>query len=115
MGRIKRLKRAEAPLPPTRETPVCPLCDRPIPPDEVDAHHFVPRSQGGRETRDLHRICHRQVHALFSEAELARHFATAEALRAHPDMARFLDWVRTKPPGFRERVRGSARKREARR
>lgn len=115
MGRIKRLKRAEAPLPPSRETLVCPLCDRPIPAEQLDAHHFVPRSQGGKETRYLHRICHRQVHALFTEVELARHYATPEALRAHPDMARFLAWVSKRPPGFQERVRGSDRKREVRR
>lgn len=115
MGRIKRLQRARAIMPPARQQPRCPLCDRPIPPEEVDAHHFVPKSQGGKETRDLHRICHRQVHALFTESELARHYSTPEALRAHPDMARFLAWVSKRPPGFHERVRGSDRKRMARR
>ena len=34
----------------------------------------------------LHRICHRQIHALFSETELARQYNTAEALLAHPEV-----------------------------
>ncbi len=111
-GRIKRKQRAGAPVAaPAQPDPLCPLCERPIPPAQQDAHHFLPKSKGGRATTLLHRICHRQVHALFGEAELARVYATAEALRAHPDMARFLDWVRSKPPGFMERTRRSARRR----
>lgn len=112
-GRIRRLQLArklEALPPPPAGDPVCPLCDRPIPPDQQDAHHLVPRSQGGTQTALLHRICHRQVHALFSEKELAREYASAEALLAHPEMARFVGWVRTKPPGFVERVRRSGRR-----
>lgn len=90
--------------------PTCPLCGRPIPPSQRDAHHLVPRSRGGTQTELLHRICHRQVHALFSESELARQFATANALLAHPDMARFVAWVRSKPPEFMERTRKSRRR-----
>lgn len=107
MGRIKRRQQATLPLPPLPVQPVCPLCERPIPPDQQDAHHLVPRSQGGRDTVLLHRMCHRQLHALFTEAELARELHSIERLRAHPAMARFLRWVATRPPGFIERVRGS--------
>lgn len=88
---------------------VCPLCERPIPPDQRDAHHLVPKSKGGRHTEAMHRICHRQIHALFTETELARAYASVEALLAHPEMARFVAWVRTKPPGFIERTRKSQR------
>lgn len=88
---------------------VCPLCERPIPPSQRDAHHLVPKSRGGVQTVWLHRICHRQVHALFSEAELERDYRDVDALRSHPLMARFLDWVRHKPDGFYERTRKSAR------
>ena len=48
----------------------------------------------------LHRVCHRQVHALFTETELARCYASAEALCGHPTMARFLAWICDKPPDF---------------
>ncbi|HZY18416.1 MAG TPA: HNH endonuclease signature motif containing protein [Ramlibacter sp.] len=113
-GRIKRRRRDQIldALPPAAAgDPTCPLCGRPIPPSQRDAHHLVPKSQGGRETALLHRICHRQVHALLSEAELARDYASAEALLAHPDVAKFVDWVRTKPPDFMERTRRSSRRR----
>ncbi len=88
---------------------ICPLCLRPIPPSQRDRHHLVPKSRGGRETAFLHRICHRQVHALFTETELARHFATADALMAHPEMQTFVAWVRTKPDDFFVATRKSAR------
>lgn len=85
--------------------PICPICLRPIPASEQDAHHFIPKSRGGRETQLLHRICHRQIHALFDETTLARDYNTPEALREHPDMTRFIDWVAQRPPGFRGTVR----------
>ncbi|AEG93150.1 HNH endonuclease [Ramlibacter tataouinensis] len=113
-GRIKRRQRDTTldALPPVAVgDPACPLCGRPIPPAQRDAHHLLPRSHGGRHTEVLHRICHRQVHALLSEAELARDYHSIEALRSHPEVARFIAWVRTKPPGFMERTRKSARRR----
>ncbi|GAC1526527.1 MAG: HNH nuclease-like protein HlpB [Ramlibacter sp.] len=113
-GRIRRqqvAKRLDALPAVAASVPVCPLCERPIPASQQDAHHLVPKSRGGRETTLLHRICHRQIHALFSETELAHDFANPAALRANPDVARFIDWVRTKPPAFMERTRKSARRR----
>lgn len=94
--------------------PICPLCDRPIPAAQRDAHHWVPKSKGGRQTEWLHRICHRQLHALLTEAELARDYHAPELLRAHPEMERFLRWVRTKPNDFFERTRKSERLRKRR-
>jgi len=96
---------------PGAEPVLCPLCERPIPPAQRDAHHLVPKSKGGRRTEYLHRICHRQVHALLSETELARHYNTVEALRAHPEMATFLAWVQRKPDDFFVATRKSARRR----
>lgn len=113
-GRIKR-RQAEAtasahPAPTAdKQDIVCPLCSRPIPPSQRDAHHLVPKSRGGVHTAWLHRICHRQVHALFSEVELERDYHDVDALRQHPEMARFLTWVRRRPDGFFERTRKSSR------
>lgn len=94
---------------PAGETIVCPLCDRPIPPAQRDAHHLVPKSRGGRETQYLHRVCHRQIHALLSEVELAREYASVDALLAHPQIRAFVAWVKTKPAGFFVPTRKSAR------
>ena len=93
----------------TGEVVICPLCERAIPPAQRDAHHLVPKSKGGRRTEFLHRVCHRQIHALLTEVELARHYATVEALRAHPEIGSFVAWVKTKPDDFFVATRKSAR------
>ncbi|OSZ66183.1 restriction endonuclease [Hydrogenophaga sp. IBVHS2] len=87
----------------------CPLCGRAIPADQRDAHHLVPKSKGGRHTIDLHRICHRQIHAVLTETELARSYHSVEQLLAHPALRSFVDWVRTKPDDFFVRTRKSDR------
>jgi hypothetical protein len=86
---------------------ICPLCDRTIPKSQRDEHHLIPKSHGGRHTAVLHRICHRQIHAVFTETELARQYNTVEQLRLQADMASFIEWVRLKPDDFFERTRKS--------
>lgn len=108
MGRIRRLLQQERVH--TAAVDIrCPLCERKIPPSQRDAHHLVPKSKGGRHTEYLHRICHRQIHALLTETELARQFNSVEALLSHPDIAMFVSWVQTKPDDFIERTRKSQR------
>ena len=92
--------------------PICPLCLRPIPGDVPQSlHHLLPKLKGGKggPTVLMHHICHREVHATLSEAELARNFSTPEALRAHPRLAKFAAWVAKRPPGFRSKVAGKRR------
>lgn len=88
---------------------VCPLCNREIPTAQRDAHHLIPKSRGGRETEFLHRICHYQIHALFTEKELANTYNNVEVLLSHPEMITFVAWVKTKPNHFIERSRKSQR------
>ncbi|UXI70085.1 hypothetical protein [Tahibacter amnicola] len=66
--------------------------------------------KGGRVTQELHRICHRQIHALFSETELARTYNSAEALLEHPDVQSFVRWVRSKPDDFTDSAKRSNRR-----
>lgn len=80
----------------------------------VDRHHFVPRSEGGRVAEPLHRVCHRKLHSLWTERELATLYNTPEAIRAHPEIARFVAWLRRKPPEFwvpTETAKGKGRRR----
>lgn len=94
--------------------PLCPLCLRPIPPDVPQSlHHLVPRLKGGKggPVVRLHHLCHKEIHARFTEAELARSFHTVEAIRDDPRMAAFLLWVAKRPPGFLSRVPGGHRRR----
>ncbi len=96
------------------EDPICPLCRRPIPPDAKQSqHHLIPKLKGGKggETVLLHQICHNEIHATLTEAELARDYATIEALRAHPRLEKFVAWIAKRPPGFHSKTPGRRRKR----
>ena len=81
-------------------TLTCPLCGRTLPRSEVSRHHLVPRSHKGRDWVMLHRICHRKIHSLLEERDLARSYSTIEALRQHPEIRRFVAWVAQRPPHF---------------
>ncbi|MEL7254893.1 MAG: HNH endonuclease [Pseudomonadota bacterium] len=94
--------------------PVCPLCGRLIPPDvRQSQHHLIPKLKGGKggPVVLLHQICHNEIHATLTEAELARDYSTVEALRAHPRLAKFIRWVAKRPPEFYSKTPGPRRKR----
>lgn len=77
----------------------CWLCDRPLG-DIVEWHYPVPKSKKGKVKVPVHPICHKTVHANFTNNELARIGADAEAVRANPAIAKFVAWVSSKPPDF---------------
>lgn len=81
----------------------CPICLRPLG-TRREKHHLVPRSEGGRETVEIHPICHRKIHSVLGERELAVAYATPDALRAHPEIARFAKWVAKRPADFHRRT-----------
>ena len=92
--------------------PLCALCGRPVPSHARQSrHHLIPKLKGGKggPTVLLHQICHNEIHATLTEAELARNYATPEALRAHPRLARFVAWVSKKPNDFHNRTAGPRR------
>ncbi|SEW44993.1 hypothetical protein SAMN04488515_3271 [Cognatiyoonia koreensis] len=96
------------------EYPICALCTRPIPPDVPQSlHHLIPKLKGGKggPTVLLHHICHKEIHATLTEAELARSYQTVAALRSHPRLAKFAGWVAKRPPDFMSKVPGKRRKR----
>ena len=84
---------------------VCPLCDRPIPPNQESKHHLTPKLKGGKHgpIAVMHTICHSKIHSVFTEAELARHYDTVEALLEHEEIAKFVRWVQKRPPEFKSR------------
>ena len=94
--------------------PLCPLCGRSIPEDVPQSHHhLIPKLKGGKggATVLLHQICHNEIHASLSEAEIARDFATVDALTRHPRLFKFIAWVAKRPPEFLSRAPGPRRKR----
>ena len=78
---------------------VCWLCARPLG-RKVQHHHPVPRAKKGRATVPVHPICHRAIHANFTNAQLMRFGADRAALLKSEALARFVEWVADKPPDF---------------
>jgi hypothetical protein len=94
------------------DDPICPLCHRPIPADAKSSlHHLVPKLKGGKHgpTVLLHQICHNEIHATLTEADLARDYDTPEKLRRHPRLAKFVAWVAKRPPTFHSITPGRRR------
>lgn len=77
----------------------CWLCGRPIG-KTIVWHHPVPKSRGGRDVVPMHPICQQTLIANFTNSELQRHGTDVDALLAHPDVRKFVDWVANKDPDF---------------
>lgn len=77
----------------------CWLCSRPFE-TLIEWHHPVPKSKKGRVTVPVHPICHRTIHANFTNAELARIGDDSGAIRARAAVMKFMDWIAGKPPDF---------------
>lgn len=103
---------AAAPAP-VAET-ACPLCGRVLGTVNIDRHHLIPKSLKGREQFPIHKICHRKIHATFSERELLHAYHTWDALQGHPDIQSFIDWVAKKPSEFYTRTFTSNKKKAGR-
>ena len=78
---------------------------------QIDRHHLVPKAFKGTEQFAIHKICHRKIHSVFTEKELFREFHTWDALKAHPEIQAFIEWVAKKEPGFYARTVSTNRKR----
>lgn len=48
----------------------------------------------------IHPICHRAIHAQFSNVELARLTGDGVSLAERPELQKFLAWIAGKPPDF---------------
>lgn len=78
----------------------CAFCDRHVPGNLLTWHHTLPRQKGGKAEHrvPMCRPCHKQIHATFSNRQLERDFDTVEKLRAAPELADFLAWIRKQKP-----------------
>lgn len=94
--------------------PTCELCGRAA---RLTFHHLIPRALHAnkwfkaRFTREamkaglsLCRQCHSAIHQFITEKEMGRAFNTRDKLLAHPQVARFIVWVR------KQRVRHDGRR-----
>ena len=95
----------------TSRSGACAICGRE---ETLTRHTLIPRTRHAnkKNKRDFDRAvvravvgicrpCHSQIHALLSEKELEREYNTVAKLKAHPGVAKFAQWVATKPRGFK--------------
>jgi hypothetical protein len=82
------------------EVELCQVCLRELGDENIDRHHLIPKSRKGKEQFSIHRICHRKIHATFTEKELEKKYHTWEMIRAHEEISKFIEWVSKKPSGF---------------
>ena len=89
---------------------VCALCGRAG--LKLTRHHLIPRAMHTkariRKKWDKETLrsrlamvcsgCHKQIHAVLTEKELADTFHTVEALQAHPELAKYVAWAQKKNP-----------------
>lgn len=87
----------------------CQLCDRDV--KQLTVHHLVPRQTVKRkqaesgETIDICSPCHRQIHSLYSNLELAKHLNTIDKLKSEPKMRKFLGWIRKQDTNKKVRIK----------
>lgn len=86
----------------------CELCEREM--EQLTIHHSIPRQNTKRKkavpgsTTEICSACHRQIHALFENKQLARELNTVEKLKDEPQMQKFLAWVKQQNPHKRVSV-----------
>lgn len=90
---------------------ICGLCDRELG-YVADRHHLVPKSRGGKEVVNIHKICHRKIHSTFSEKELEKYYNTFEKLRESVEIQHFVAWVSKKDINFYSGSRDANRKKK---
>lgn len=80
----------------------CELCGREIVDGYESNHHLTPKSNGGSHgpTAVMHSVCHKQIHALFTNRELEMFYNTISKLKDQRDVKRFIKWVGKKPINF---------------
>jgi hypothetical protein len=86
-------------------TNTCELCAREV--AFLTQHHVIPRTEHKRKKKRegltqefLNTViwicapCHKNIHAVLTERELADHYHTIEKLRRFPAIQKFTNWVR---------------------
>ena len=87
----------------------CQLCDRDV--KKLTVHHLVPRQTVKRKQADsgptinICSPCHRQIHSLYTNLELAKHLNTIDKLQSEPKMRKFLGWIKKQDPNKKVRIK----------
>lgn len=85
-------------------TQLCYICSRPIGNVNISEHHLIPKEYKGTDTILLHNVCHKKIHSVFTNYELAHTYHTVEVIVEHPEIQKFVKWVSNKPLNFNDKV-----------
>lgn len=71
----------------------CELCDREV--SELTEHHLVPKEWGGKNfpTINICITCHKQIHALYTNRDLAARLFTIERLKNDEKFKNYLKFI----------------------
>lgn len=85
----------------------CELCHR----ENVvlTKHHLLPREEGGKEEHIAYicEACHKHIHALYTNRELAIRLNTIKDLQEDEKIAKYLKFIRKQPSSKKVRSRKS--------
>jgi len=92
----------------------CKICLREM---RLTKHHLIPVSRHKnkkikaafskeqlKETVNICRECHNQIHALVSEKDMAEEYNSFDKLCSHEGIEKYMNWVRDKKPGSKIKV-----------
>lgn len=89
----------------------CELCER----EGVilTKHHLLPREEGGKEEHIamICPDCHKHIHALYTNKELALRLDTLYKLKEDPQISKYLKFIKKQPPTKLVKVKKSSSRR----
>ena len=73
---------------------LCPICETFV---GTSKHHIVPKSKKGKDIVLICDSCHKQIHSIFTNDELAKQFFTIEKLKQNENVQKWIKWRKTHP------------------
>ncbi|MGE7760142.1 HNH endonuclease [Peribacillus sp. NPDC097895] len=88
----------------------CELCNRIE--IELTVHHLTPREEGGSHLpiAYLCKSCHKQIHALYSNRELAIRLYNVDLLKDDESLKKYVKWIKKQPATKAVKLRKSKNK-----
>jgi hypothetical protein len=90
----------------------CLICERSLGDKLIEWHHLIPKTFGGVITIPIHKICHRKIHATFTDRELEKIYHDPAVIAKHEEMQKFIVWIQKKPANFYDSSITANRKRK---
>lgn len=93
----------------------CELCGRED--IELTRHHLLPKEEGGKEEHValICSDCHRHIHALYDNKELAVRLYTINSLKDDERISKYLKFIKKQPSSKKVRVKKSLERRSKKR